>query len=475
MERRRRMRGAKALAAVTAVFAVSAFVPTVAFGQGNVVEDLLNGVNGILGGGGGGGGAVEPQAGVPPEYTPPLNGGNPHGQGEIAGVDLLPSNDLPGPGGSVDDSEEELTVGQSRGEQDENGDYHGRVVLLDENLVNLVNISVETEEGDDVNEGPLGPLNTALSQGCVAFGQAADCLQLLAVRSETTDTGSQNSFQIANVNLANAALGGLSASAGRSEGNISGPGNEPGNGDPCQEAEGESNVAEAGLTAPGGLPGLEATVLDADSNSTACNNGFQDVNNGGSAIGLSGGGQGTVIPPGCEEGTTNNMFLPLAPILSAVCNADDNSEDGPFDVQVTDGPYGVREALSVFLLPIIVDVPLDAPALRQAADTIPLVKLWAAGAESHAEPPAGPGGGGVTPNPTPADTGGGGDDDGSPGRGDEGEGPAGPAAGDAQAGDEDLAFTGANMFVLAVIGGMLMIGGLGLARASTRRSRRLAA
>jgi hypothetical protein len=45
----------------------------------------------------------------------------------------------------------------------------------------------------------------------------------------------------------------------------------------------------------------------------------------------------------------------------------------------------------------------------------------------------------------------------------------------AQPGGGELAFTGANMLVLGLLGFALIAGGLGLARASTRRHQRAAA
>src|SRR5687767_522385 len=72
--------------------------------SGGVISDVLGGVEdtvnhttgGVLGGSGGGGGGATPQpapapaAGVPPSYTPPLHGDNPHGEGTVGVVDLTP-------------------------------------------------------------------------------------------------------------------------------------------------------------------------------------------------------------------------------------------------------------------------------------------------------------------------------------------------------------------------------------------------
>ena len=463
MERRRRMRGASTVAAIAAVFAVSAFVPAVAFGQGNVVKDLVKGVqdsvSGLLGGGGGGGGgggqAVEPQAGAPPNYTPPLHGGNPHGQGDVATVDLQPDNTLPQPG-DVDQGET-ITVGQARGEQDANGNYHGRVILLDENLVNLIQIGVETDEGETAN-GPLQPVQDLLDNACgvLSLGPAG-CITVLGMNSSTDASGSQNEFVLAStdigLNLGGVAIG-LQTGTATSSGNISEDAN-------CQTSTGTSNIEDASLGL--GTTTLEADALQASSTSQACNDGTQTVEQESFTTALNGGPILGALPvfqdflAACDAGGTNVEFTAISPILALMCGADDRNSGQ------TSSPYGVREALSAFVLIV---------------GGNPLIKAVAAGPESHAVAP-----GGVTPPPPGVVTPPGGDDDDGRDRRDRrddggddgGDDGAGPAAGGAQAADEDLAFTGANMFWLALIGTMLIAGGLGLARASTRRSRRLTA
>jgi hypothetical protein len=447
------------VAAIAAVFAVSAFVPAVAFGQGNVVKDLVKGVqdsvSGLLGGGGAGGGStggdqsVEPQAGAPPNYTPPLHGSNPHGQGNVATVDLNPDNALPQPG-DVDQGET-ITVGQARGEQDANGNYHGRVILLDENLVNLIQIGVETDEGETAN-GPLEPVQELLDAACGVLSLGPDgCITVLAMNSETTSTGSTNSFVLAStdigLNLGGVGIG-LDTSTASSSGNIS-------EDSTCQTATGTSNVEDASLAL--GAQTLSADALQSSSESQACNNGTQSVNQESTVVNLN--NEPLALPllfsQNCANGVPDSSAAVIPVILELVCNADD-SNSGQTAI-----PYGVREALSAFVLII---------------GGNPLIKATTAGAESHAvAPPAT-----VTPQPpgvtTPGDGGDGRDGrDGGDGRDDGAGGGAGGAAGDAQAPDEDLAFTGANMLWLALIGSMLIAGGLGLARASTRRSRRLTA
>jgi hypothetical protein len=430
MKRLRRRRGTKALIAFGTVFAISAFVPAVALAQGNAVNDLLKG---ILGGGGGG---PQPAAGAPPSYTPPLHGANPHGQGDVATVDLLPSNTAPLPG-DPSAGDEDIVIGSSRGEES-NGSYQGRVTLLHVNLLGLINqpiVEIKTTEGQTAN-GPLAPLQTAIDQVCGALTQPAQCVELLPMNSSSSATGSQNSFGVLKTDLG---FGGFALDTGvaTTEGNISDNGT-------CQTASGSSNVASA-TAGP-----ISADALQGGSTSQACNDGSQSQSNNSTVVNL----QGTGVPlpaAGCANGTPDTNFTALMPLVGLVCNADD-SNGGQ-----TANPYGVREALTVFAL---------------VAGGTPLVKATTAGPESHAVAPPG----GTTPGtPTaPGDDGAGGvrGEQGGPGDDDAGGGPGGPASSTAQSGGGgELAFTGANLLVLALIGGALMAGGLMLARASRRHSR----
>src|SRR4051812_34117492 len=131
LQRRRR---ATVTIVSVAVMAMAVGVPTLA--AADPVGDLLNnvttslGIGGNAGGsGGGGGGTATPDAGAPPgTYTPPLHGSNPHGQGTVGTVDLAPSDQNP-LSGDPNQSGEEVTVGDTRGEQNSDGTYHGRTTL----------------------------------------------------------------------------------------------------------------------------------------------------------------------------------------------------------------------------------------------------------------------------------------------------------------------------------------------------------
>ena len=440
MERQSRGRGVRALAAFATVFAVSAFIPAVALAQGNAVNDLLKGV--LSGGGAGGAASPQPAAGLPPSYTPPLHGTNPHGQGDIATVDVAPQATNPLPGG-LDTSTEEVTVGQSRGEE-VNGQYQGRVVLLDENLLNVVSVGIDTQEGQTET---LLPLQPALDAICTGAGQNAGCATVLNMSSSSSSTGSNNSFSVAStdldLDLGPLGIVTLNSGVAQTTGNI----NETST---CQTATGSSNVANANLGLPG-VPAITADVLQGSSSSTACNNGNQSQSNSSTLANLNGAAIPAPLPAGCGNGTADTDIpipAPLNLVVDGVCHPDDSSSGQ------TTAPYGVREALTAFVLPVL--------------GVTPLIKVATAGPESHAvAPPA------TTPG-TPGDDGPGGGAEGEQGGGGPGDGAGGPAATTAQAGGE-LAFTGVNLLVLVLIGGALIAGGSALARASTRRHSRAAA
>jgi hypothetical protein len=446
MYRKRRMRTSRrrratALIAFGAALVISASLPTLAFGQVPVVDNLLKTLG--LGGGdttgdSGSGGTASPEAGVPPTYEPPLHGTNPHGQGTDAVVDILPSNSNPYPG-SPEDGDEEVIAGDSRGEQDANGDYHGSVTLA--YVLGQPIIQIQTDEGE-TEDGPLQPLQDGLDDLCSQSGGQL-CLEVLAMHSSTTDSGSTNSFTGANVSIGGPA--GINAEALSSNGEISDDGN-------CQTAHGHSRVAGAGLAAPAGDT---LNVAEGDSQSTACNDGTQSVNQDSEVIGLA--GTGIPVPAtGCDNGTANTVFDDLAPVVATVCNASDENSGQ------TSAPYGVREALTVFAL---------------ITGNTSLIKATTAGPESHAvapglqaNPPTTP------PTPTTPGGGGGGNQGGNNGGGadggaGEGAGEGGGAAGEAAAGTGALAFTGADLLVLGLVGGALILGGLALTTTAGRRHR----
>jgi 5'-nucleotidase len=258
------------------------------------------------------------------------------------------------------------------------------------------------------------------------------------MHSSTTSSGSSNSFTGANASIGGQS--GINADALSSSGDISDDGN-------CQTAHGHSRVAGAGLGAPSGDT---LNVAEGDSSSTACNDGTKSTNQSSSVIELA--GTGVPIPAtGCENGTANTNFVGLAPLLSTVCNADDTNGSQ------TSSPYGVREALTVFAL-----------ALNGSA----LLKTTTAGPESHA---VAPGTGPATPPKKNTGgnkgAGGKGGNNGGNGGGNGGGAGNGSAAGSAGTGNGALAFTGADLLALALVGGALILGGLALTTTAGRRHR----
>jgi hypothetical protein len=423
----RRRRRATALVAFAAVLAMVVGVPTLA--SANQVDDLLNGLGLGNGAGSDGGSApAAPKAGVPPTYTPPLHGTNPHGQGTDAVVDLTPGTSNPY---SSDPSQsgEEVVLGDSRGEQGTSG-YQGGVTLA--YLFGQPVIQVTTNPGES-KDGPLQPLQDGLDQLC---SQSNDqlCLTLLGMHSSTTSNSSTNSFEAVGAHVGGPT--GVNADVLTSNGNISDDGT-------CQTAHGDSSVADANVGP------LTADALQGSSTSTACNSGSQSVDQQSTVVNL--GGTGIPVPAaGCDNGTANTNFAALAPLLATVCNADDSNSSQ------TGAPYGVREALTLFAL---------------ITDDTAVLKATTAGPESHAVAPAA-----ATPPTTPgggtAGAGGkGGNKGGNAGGGNGGGAGNGSAAGSAAAGNGQLAFTGADLLALGLVGGALILGGLVLTTAAGRRHR----
>jgi hypothetical protein len=395
-------------------------------------------VDSVLNGLGGGAASPSPQSGAPPNYVPPLHGTNPHGQGTDAIIDLDPQATNP-VGATPDSAGEEVVAGDSRGEQNPDGTYKGTVTLA--YVLGFPVVQVTTNPGE-TRDGPLQGLQNGLDELCSASGNQL-CLTVLGMHSSTTSTGSSNSFTGADLSIGGEA--GINATALESSGNISSDGT-------CQTSNGHSRVVGAGIAAP---VGETANVAEGSSSSTACNDGSQSVSQSSSVIGLA--GAGVPIPAaGCDDGTPNTVFDALSPLLATECNAND------VNAGQTSSPYGVREALTAFVLILAGN---------------PAIKATTAGPESHAVAP----GAGPTPppvvGPTPAAPGGGGKggkgggNKGGAGAGGGGAG-AGAAAGAAAAGDGQLAFTGADLLVLGLVGGGLILGGLALTTTAGRRHRR---
>jgi hypothetical protein len=432
----RRRRRTTVIAAAVAVMAVVVGVPTLA--AADPVGDLLHnlGLNGSGTGDTGGatsGGSATPNAGNPPSYTPPLHSTDPHGQGSDVVADLTPSTTNPLPGDPTQ-GDEEVIAGDSRGEQSSDGTYHGSVTLA--YLLGTPILQVTSNPGES-KDGPLQPLQDGLDNLCSQSNNAL-CLTVLGMHSSSNGNSSTNSFEAAGAHIGGAE--GINADVLTSNGNISSDGS-------CQTAHGDSGVADANVGP------LTADALQGDSTSTACSSGQNTVDQHSTVVNLA--GTGIPLPAaGCDNGTPNTAFTALSPLLATVCNADDTNGSA------TGAPYGVREALSVFAL-----ITGDSS----------LLKASVAGPESHAVAPAS-----NTPPTTPSNPGGGtkgaggkgGNNGGNGGGGNGGGAGNGPAAGNAAPGNGQLAFTGADLLALAMVGGALILGGLALTATAGRRHRR---
>ncbi len=459
-ERRRRMgRTSIVVAVVTAIATIS--IPATAAAQ---VNELLKGVDGLLGDATGGAtadpagstgqAAPDDRAGSPPSYTPPLHGTQPHGQGTVAVGDLNPSTTAPlGSDPAVGD--EEIVVGDSAGY--DNGTYQGRVSTLGLKIdalgINTYNSQPIPGSGDllntTTNEGEtksFAPLQPAVDSVCTGLAQAAGCVVTPQRNSASSATGSSNSSQTAGTNVGVPGTATATTGVVSSQGNISESGG-------CQTANGSSNVANAnvGIGLVPGIPAITADALTSSSSSQACNNGTTSQSNSSNVLNLQGVGIG-VPNAGCGNGTADTDASPPAPlnlILEIACNANESNE------AQAGAPYGVREALTLFAL--------------NAGN--PVLKLAVSGPESRAVAPATP----TTPTTpttpgsgTKPDTGGAGNPGGGAG---DGSDPGGPAAANAQPGDGQLAFTGSNLILLALIGGSLVCAGIALAGTAGRHRR----
>ncbi len=293
-----------------------------------------------------------------PQLQPPLNGTNPHGQGAVAATDLDPDPARPqgsDPAGS--DTGEEAVVGRSRGEQQADGSFRGRITILalfGQEVLGVETGPGETEAGplDAVQQGVLDPL-------CDGSGQQI-CLEVLAADSATTQNSSMNRFAVARAQLGGPE--GIRVGAAESQGNIN-------QDQTCQTSSGSSSVADANAG------GVTADAAQAESTSQACNDGRAPTTQSDSRV-INLGGTGVPLPAeGC--GTGQEVLIELV-VLNIVCNATD-----------TGANFSVREALDVFVLPV-------------AGTGTSLTKLTTAEAESLAvAPPRG-----ATP---PGDGGNGGD------------------------------------------------------------------
>lgn len=372
-------------------------------------------------------------------YTPPLHGTNPHGEGTALGVSSEPRNTPDSSDCSSPSSDEIVVVGNSCGEQNANGSYHGHVTVLA--LGGNEFIGMDSDSSGSKATGSLAPLtgpllsqlNSGLAQLC--SGSSGNvCLSVLNASSATTSTGSTNSFQ--GVNAALGGSSGLSVGVLDSNGNINSTSS-------CQSANGSSSVA---TVAAGGN-----TIVDTASssdNSNACSDGTKTNTSKSDVLAGAISPLTSQIVPGCPDGTPNTVVklfgqiaIPpspqLAQVIAAYCNATDSSQ-----AQAA-APYGVNEGLTVVALGAL---GVHAPASESLATWPPL------GATS---PSLGP------PQPQLGPSGGSGP----------GGGAAQPPA--ATPSNGNLAFTGMNL-ALELLLAIALMGAGGAAWAASRPRRRIA-
>jgi hypothetical protein len=422
-------------------------------GLKNTVTETVDSVNNMLGSGGSGAPAPQPAPAAEPGATPLAEGGstdpaisgtNPHAQGEVLGLDVN-IIDLPG--------DEALVIGQSRGDQDNDGDYHGSVVPVA--VLGFEIALVTTEEGETA-ESPLAPLNDVLDDICTG---TTVCLQALDFESSTTNTGSNNRFAAANADVAE---GLVSANLLESEGNI----NEGGG---CQTADSSANT-DLGV----GGDTITVDALQSSSHSQACNDGSEEASGDSQVLDLGPLDELDVLELlGCSSTNVDDTF-DVAGLVSGVCNGDDTNGTQ------TEAPYNVRKALGLDVLPLLGTLVPDISGIAS---------VDAAGSETHAVAPGDDGA--ACPDPTnpvcpPIDECPDPDSADCPGPDNNnddcpdadnpdcpdttvsagGPGEGGPSA---DTPDDGLPFTGADLGLLGAIGLGVMAIGLGLMAAADRR------
>lgn len=268
-------------------------------------------------------------------YTPPAHGTNPHGQGSVAVVDLMPEreNPLPAEPGS---GGEEVVAAESRAERGEDGRHSA-----DATLVGVLGIDLGSHAGEGESaHGPLEPLQAALLDPlCEGLNRLA-CVEVLRADAAAGESGAESNTAVANVEL----LGedGLDAKVAESNASIKEE-------DGCTVAHGDATTAKLDLGS--------ATLLDVGSSSATadeCTDPPPDPDppadpgpeRDSTVVELL--GLGLPLPAaGCGDGAPNSEFTLLSELLATSCHADDSSNGGSGQLE---GEYAVREALSAFVL-----------------------------------------------------------------------------------------------------------------------------
>ncbi len=309
---------------------VAVFIAVVAMGPASasagLVDDLLGGVNstidktvhqvnGVLAGGGASPAPTPAPLADGATDEPPLDGTGPHAQGEV--LDLELDTGLIEPVVAV--------VGQSRGEQDAGGNYHGKITLL--SVLGLDVAQVETDEDNPTATGPLGSINDILDDLCTP---TSICLGVLEFSSTTTGNGTSNNFSTLNANVGN---GLVSTGVVESEGNM-------GETNRCQRADSSASVANLGAL---GLVNLGA--MNSSSESVACRGEEGSTDARSEVLNLNGTGILGLLGdcPASGDGNEDSAFgLPL--LIAGFCHADDTNGTQ------TEAPYNIRRGVGFELL-----------------------------------------------------------------------------------------------------------------------------
>jgi hypothetical protein len=444
-----------------------------------------------------------------PRTEPPLHGTNPHAQGTAAVVDITPNADRPF---TVDEAgtssaNEDIVIGRSRGERRANGDYHGHITaaaLFGNEIIEVADTGPGQRQQGSLLAAVLNPL-------CASTGI---CLGVVEYDSNTTTTGSFNSFRTLSASLGGAvqlpgvpglpvvAPPALNIGAASSVGNLSTSGT-------CQTAVGSSRVADVNA---GAAPVVG--IAQSSSESVACSGAGSSQTNTSRVVDLN-GDPVALLGAGCANGAPDTEVNLL--LVTIICNAEDSSKSGGTQADSTAHVYGVRNALDVYVLAVgpialaqVSTAQSESLAVAPAAVTTTPTTTTTTTTTTPAATTTVPTGTTTTPAPTqPAatDDGGGtddtGDEAGNEGAGDEGAGDDGAgdgtpecsdgvdndgdgkvdfgsdpecssAADDSEAGNVSLAgnelpFTGSDIVVLGLAGSLLLAAGLTLRGPARRR------
>ena len=420
---------AAATVALSAPPAVSAGI------GGDVIDEVRDTVGGLTGGDGGGGGGsplpAPPVAPAPPsEPAPaPVAAG---AEGTAAVVDLDPGDEQ---------GDEEVVVGRSRGEQDEDGRYHGQVTVLSVFGLEVPLFETRATDEGETDDGPLAQLNGALDDVCESSDEGL-CVNVLEVDSRTSSDGSHNSFSAVD---ADGRFGdeSVSADALSSEGNISDDGN-------CQTSEGSSEVAGAGADSGSLGERGEVHAFTSRTGSRACNDGSSDQDADSEVLNVLGT---TVLTPveGCDGSPEGSPDVDTAEVVAVEC-AGGSSDSSAGEASAS------RDSLGATAVP---DEEGGGAGAGTAASANSSASAPAKGDDDDGDP--------GDDGDDPADDGDGADAGVLAAGGGDASGPGGQSA-DPDSTGGSLPFTGAELGALALIGlGVIAIGMAAMAISDRRR------